>query len=262
VALQEHSVSDVSSLVAYILTREPAVSSWFRGQGCSERSLDTSLSRKLTSKDPDHLLEVERRLITRFRQRSLSLWPEGYPQKDWEHLFAMQHFGVPTRLLDWSESLMVGLYFAADHDPERCECRTGNCQPTLWVVDPAQLNHHNSRLEGMDKGILATSDQAADPWAPGVTVTQFAPWPIALYGTHNSPRIVAQQGTFTVSGKDPKPLEESNTVIAHDGVLEKIVIDTEHEELRRQLKILGIRRATVYPDLPGLAHDISDEEVF
>lgn len=224
--------------------------------------MTTSLKRRLTSSDPSHLLSVERRLITRFRQRSLSLWPEGYPQLDWEHLFAMQHFGVPTRLLDWTESLMVGAYFAADHDPKTCECGTGACLPVLWVVDPIRLNALNRRMEGMNSGVLTTTDAITSNWAPGVDVTTFAPSPVALYGTHNSPRIVAQQGTFTVAGKDPAPLELSTTVSEHDGVLEKILIETDHSKLMQQLRVLGVRRATVYPDLPGLAHDITAEEVF
>ena len=235
---------------------------WFRGQGCSSRTLSTSLSRRLTSTDAGHVLAVEQRLITRFRQRSLSLWPEGYPQTDWEHLFAMQHFGVPTRLLDWSESLMVGVYFAADHQPSHCECRAGDCVPTVWAVDPMQLNNHNPRLEGMNPGVLTTTNPATEPWAPGVAGTVFAPSPISIYGTHNSSRIVAQQGTFTVSGKESMALDQSKVVTDHDDILTKIIIESDHNDLMRQLRVLGVRRATVYPDLPGLAYDITAEESF
>jgi len=212
--------------------------------------------------DPTHVLQVEQRLITRFRQRSLALWPEGYPQNDWEHLFAMQHFGVPTRLLDWTESLLVGAYFAAYHEPKSCECGTGSCKPTLWVLNPVKLNQENPRLAGMNVEVLTTTDSAADAWAPGVTETYFAPSPIALYGTHNSPRIVAQQGTFTVGGKEDMPLEVSKAVVSDDNVLEKIVINSTHQELIQQLRTLGVRRSTVYPDLSGLGYDITIEEVF
>ena len=33
-------------------------------------------------------------------ERSLPFWAAGYPQGKWEHLFSMQHHGIPTRLLD------------------------------------------------------------------------------------------------------------------------------------------------------------------
>jgi hypothetical protein len=261
VGLREKQVDDVGALVQHMLAGYDGLL-WFRGQGCHRRKLTTSLGRRLTSTVPSHMLRVERRLITRFRQRSLPLWPEGYPQKDWEHLFAMQHYGVPTRLLDWTESLSVAAYFAADHDPRRCECGEADCKATVWILDPVQLNQRNSRLEGMNIGVATTSDQAAQAWAPGVSEEQFAPWPMALHGTHNSARIAAQRGTFTVWGKEAVPLESSNAVVQNDGILTKIVIDASHETIKKQLTLLGVRRATVYPDLGGLAHDITAEELF
>ena len=261
VPLIEESLADVSALVSYMLREPRPGRSWFRGQGCHRRPLMSSLSRKLATKDAHALLEAEQRLLTRFRQRSLPLWPEGYPQDEWEHLFAMQHFGVPTRLLDWSESLVAGAFFAADHDPKRCECRQEDCRPTVWMLDPDEFNKLNPRLDGTDAGVLATSDPLAVSWAPGVSETQFAPWPAAVYGTHNSVRIVAQQGTFTVSGKNFDPLEESAAVEASDAVLTKIVLEASHSEVMEELKVLGVRRSTIYPDLPSLAVDIAAEEL-
>lgn len=234
---------------------------WFRGHGCDSRVLKSSLARRIKVKDTTNLLETEKRLLTRFRQRSLPLWPEGYPQNDWEHLFAMQHFGVPTRLLDWSESLLVAAFFAADHDPSRCECAIAACSPTVWVLDPARFNSENPRLQGTGAGVLTTTDGLADHWAPGVSETQLGPWPMAVYGTHNSARIVAQQGTFTVDGKELPPLEESSAVTGNDGILQKITLSDSHEQVMQQLTILGVRRGTVYPDLPSLAADITGEEL-
>ncbi len=204
-ALDASEVKDVADLVQYLLAAQPPGRLWFRGQGCDKRKLTTSLGRKLTSTSPAHMLQVEQRLITRFRQRSLPLWPEGYPQSDWEHLFAMQHFGVPTRLLDWTEGLLQAAYFAADHDPKRCECGTGGCRPTVWAIDPVQFNQRNPRLEGMGVAVLTTTEQAAQAWAPGVTETQFAPWPVAVHGTHNSARSPRSWGRSPSGAKNTRP---------------------------------------------------------
>lgn len=79
-------------------------------------------------------LNREERLLTRFRQRILPFWPAGYPQDDREHLFVMQHNGVPTRLLDWSENFFVGLFFAIGNaDPHAGTAPADHtCRPTPW----------------------------------------------------------------------------------------------------------------------------------
>lgn len=251
-------------LVTYLLREmEHGGQRWFRGQGCHLRKLRPSLARQVQPFDPAAMLKQEERLITRFRQRSLPYWPEGYPQDDWEQLFSMQHYGVPTRLLDWSENALMAAFFAADHDPTRCECGDGSCLPTIWALDPVLLNRNNPRLDGYGEamGVLATTDEALDPWAPRTEGVRFGPEPVALYGTHNSARIVAQQGTFTVSGKYDVPLEEGKAATSHDGVLEKITILGERDQIMIDLKMLGITRGVVYPGLGGVAHDITAGEL-
>jgi len=260
-ALVESHAADLAEALGTLFSSGDDRVRWFRGQGCHHRPLRPSLIRRLTPYTTRELLDMENRLITRFRQRSLPYWPEGYPQNDWEQLFAMQHFGVPTRLLDWSENAVMAAFFAADHDVGRCECDGHDCCPTLWVLDPNELNHRNSRLDGYQPAILATSDSAIDQWSPGTAENHFAPWPVAIFGTHNSPRIVAQQGTFTVSGKEAAALEATPAVTDHNGVLRRIVIRADHADLMSQLRVLGITRAAVYRDLGSLSSDISTEEL-
>ncbi|WP_162237679.1 FRG domain-containing protein [Agreia sp. Leaf244] len=264
--ITEVILKDVPELVSWALAQTPTKQFWFRGQGCETQGLVPSLWRRLSPKPLDltavpasRVLEVEQRLLTRFRQRSLPYWPAGYPQSDWEHLFAMQHYGLPTRLLDWTTNLLVGVYFALDHDPTRCACGTGKCMPTLWMLDPILLNQSNPRFDGIPVNILATSDDVLDPWQPGVDPGTLGPAPIALYGTHNSDRIAAQQGSFTVAGKTIEPLD----VIVADipDVLKKISLSADRKTLGAQLSLMGVTQSTIYPGLAQLAQDIALEEI-
>ncbi len=263
VALGEIEAASLTEALSSLLGGGHDTRIWFRGQGCHRRALVPSLYRRMSGSTVEQILEMERRLIVRFRQRSLPWWPEGYPQTDWEQLFAMQHHGVPTRLLDWTENALSGIYFASDHDRARCECGQNDCWPTLWVLNPARFNQLNKRLAGMPVGILTPTPQDGGPtdfWRPGVSEALFAPSPIAIYGTHNSVRIAAQQGTFTIAGKDLLPLEQSEAVDDATPVLVKYTIKTDHQALRAELRRLGVARSSVYPELPSLAVDITDEE--
>ena len=57
--------------------------------------------------------------------------------------------------------------------------------------------------------VIAPGDDALKGYKPRRDYTGLNNFPVAVYGAHNSPRIVAQRGVFTVFGKITKPLEET-----------------------------------------------------
>ena len=84
---------------------------WFRGNRRVGNSLLPSLYRHPKATKIEELRKLERDLMTRFRQRSVP-YRKRELLDDWEALFFMQHYGVPTRLLDWTEHPLIGLHFA------------------------------------------------------------------------------------------------------------------------------------------------------
>jgi hypothetical protein len=56
----------------------------------------------------------------------------------WEIYGLMQHYGMPTRLLDWTKSPLMGLYFALEPDPAKPAGRA--CDRAVWLIDPYDLN--------------------------------------------------------------------------------------------------------------------------
>src|SRR5262249_16343876 len=83
-------------------------------------------------------------------------------------------------------------------------------------------------------------------------------WPVAMFGAHNSGRIVAQRGTFMVWGNEPQPLE--TLAAAQGGSLWRIQINGQRELLAQQLRHLGFTEAMVFPELPALSVELSRTE--
>jgi hypothetical protein len=79
-----------------------------------------------------------------------------------------------------------------------------------------------------------------------------------IYGTYNSPRIVAQRGGFALFGQGTEPMEE---IFKQDkfpsNILTKIVIEKDKvDDIRESLFRKGFTESVVFPDLDGLAKEI------
>jgi hypothetical protein len=105
---------------------------WFRGQSSIDYELVPSYFRHKPAKDD----ETEDDLRLDFQQKATPLLTEAAPLDDWEWYFLMQHYGLPTRLLDWSESALVGVFFAV------AESASGS-DAAVWMLDPWRLNVHS-----------------------------------------------------------------------------------------------------------------------
>lgn len=232
--------------------------SWFRGHS----SHNYKLIPKIMRDEPRPMGDVygrEARLMARFRERSLPFWPAGYPQGPWEHLFSMQHHGCPTRLLDWSENLFVAAYFAA------LPSRKPEDRPTIWMFDPYGWNSHIPQLADSGVGILTVADEEQNRWAPVVDpsriVAKRAKHPVAIYGIHNSNRIVAQRGTFTMAGDEWLAMDDMPTTeIPWDKYLRKFEFVGDREVFKHDLSFLGFTDSMIFPDLENLARELTELE--
>jgi hypothetical protein len=96
---------------------------WFRGQSNAKWNLSSTLDRKVwrsivydknsSSWGPVNLRENEKALLSDFQRGAHRYHEDTPPVEDKVDWFAMmQHYGAPTRLLDWTRSPYVALYFA------------------------------------------------------------------------------------------------------------------------------------------------------
>lgn len=174
------------------------------------------------------------------------------PKSDAQWLSLMQHVGLPTRLLDWTDSAVVGLFFAV-HALE------GN-DAAIWLLHPLQLNQASgvSNLPASDSGPVASSYRLAFTSA----ITGIPPHhPIAVSPTHVHVRMAAQRGCFTIHGRDTRSFVQQfqSEPLCQDGYLQKLRIPSaERASVRSQLSHAGIRYSTLFPDLDGLARELRD----
>ncbi|WIF66768.1 FRG domain-containing protein [Metapseudomonas otitidis] len=241
---------------------------WFRGVGNFSHSLIPSLFRHKGSSTKAEFSELELNLNATFRMRAFP-YAESYKWQDdvWAQLFFMQHYRIPTRLLDWSGSPLVALHFAltsvrlnAQGAPET--------DAAVWVLNPVEWNKSVYAGTGFDGKILmpGNADARLKRYSPDEVYgfpTNMPP--VALRGVHNSARIVAQQGFFTIFGPEKKSLEDffseakdSNDqyIFPNDCLFRLKIPKGEILQMKNEIFSLGVSESTIYPDLEGLAAEM------
>jgi len=213
---------------------------WYRGQERADWRLVPSLAREAEG------LGAELLTIKRFKQNAAPYLP-ARPASEWEWVFLMQHHRAPTRLLDWSESPLIALFFALwgrEHEQQ---------DAAVWCLDPIALNRLAGHRRMHARDILAFGiDQPLDDYLPDRVNERVSTLnPVAAIGPRNSARMVAQSGTFTVIHAEPLAIEEVGERQDH---IWKIVIPAEARSLlRSELSLLGVHEHTLFPDLDRVA---------
>jgi hypothetical protein len=230
--------------------------SWYRGVGDSGHALTPSIFRHQKRKSIEDIREIENELATIFAQRSPPFVSQVF-NNAWEQMFYMQHYGIPTRLLDWTESPFVALYFALT-SCERSKQGTPKKDAAIWMLDPIEWNRHALRDISYRGGILDANREQVKSYNPETELEDRKNLPVMIHGIHNSPRIVAQRGMFALFGKSVNPMEVS---FAEDrfsnSILQKVIIEKDkRDEIANSLFRKGVSDSTVYPDLYGLALEL------
>jgi FRG domain-containing protein len=234
---------------------------WFRGAGKESYTLSPSLHRHATIAGSEEIINLESKIMDRFNQRSVPFLNKPLDKKnDWDVLFFMQHYGIPTRLLDWSESPFIALYFALTSAPYEIisKKRVYKQNACIWVLDPVVWNRESLKDFNYQQGVLSVEDHFIDSYKPRTPYGNIREKPVCIFGTHNSARIVSQRGVFTVFGKKIMPMEDTYTKHSFpQDCLIKLILPKENIlSLLNSLISLGTTDSVVYPDLEGLAKEV------
>ncbi|WP_321508155.1 FRG domain-containing protein [uncultured Methanoregula sp.] len=209
---------------------------WFRGHADKAWSLESSFDRL-------HGTKNERDLINNFKKHATLILEKNINPNGFEWLFLMQHYGVPTRLLDWTESPLFGLYFVVSdpnfHDKDGI----------LWALLPTKLNQTANYNYSHPSVIPSFDDEDLEHYLPQklLQISGRGPdLPIAAIATRNNRRMQAQLSVFTISSGKDHPIDQ----ISDQQHVWKYEVPSESKKnIFQELKYLAINEFSLFPEL-------------
>ena len=256
---EEIEVSSLGELLDKATPSEPEKVSGRRRVYCIYRgvtdprwSLLTALDRLGGHNPPHTKAHVEEHVLRNFVRYAKPFLPQ-HAANDWELLITAQHHGLPTRLLDWTYSLLVAVHFAT--------LRGDNCDRVVWRLDWRAMHDHFglkplaflvSDVDRVlaEKGYKSVWDLFASENENNLFVCMLEPPAIDA-------RILAQNAAFTVASTKKRGLDEILRKCGLERCLTKFIIPASKVEyIRDQLDICGVDERRVFPDLDGVAEEI------
>lgn len=234
----------------------------FRGQQSHNWPLNSSLERALARFGLPFagLRQYETFLLREFKRNfhrySLYL-PSDSNKAEW--LTLMQHHGAPTRLLDWTYSFQVALFFAIESVEVGSTC-------AVWVVDHGFLLGEMQASLGLSKSDVTTlvrTDKDKDPKFLNPLLDDEASGIVPINPFRLNERLAVQQGLFLASrcttesfdatfekmrAKQPKAFYKLEIECSKDLLVDALT----------SLRSMNISRVSLFPGLDGFCQSFKN----
>lgn len=254
-------INDIYDYKKEILQNE-GVDLWFRGQANTAWALESTLHRYTkeifqkcgwTWNEEIAIKKKREQFKTLYRKYKAKAWhilPET-ERKEWPIIFSMRHHGIPTTLLDWTESLINAIYFAnIERNPKN--------DAAVFVLHPPKLNKvsiNKEYLIALEEQPKENDNPDLRSYHPHYSTRDRRLPTIAVTPVLTNRRMIAQRSTFMICGDSFISLEEQ-----YPNYIKKFVLpaDTYNDSLE-YLDCNGITHFGLFPDLHGLKIELDKE---
>ena len=222
----------------------------YRGQK-DDLPLDSNLFRIVKKKNCENeFYEIEKRVFNEFKRSSLIFNKKISEYNDWDILAIAQHYGLPTRLLDWTSDPLTALWFAfEDENKEKKEAIR-----IVWgfVVEDEYLANFKKENPFKERFIKVFQPRNLDDrigtqnsWFSVQNRNFFGP---AKEGGDGLPNLA--------ENKSMDKLEEFEFHLARFLIPNDLRID-----ILNKLDVMGVNYFSIFPDLTGLCKNIMWKEL-
>lgn len=231
-------ISKLSEYTSFVeeLPKEFSLS---RGQSGDYPLLPSALRRDGETENRKFPKRAIRNFLTQFKINSYQYMDAPWDIKnDVEWMLYAQHYGLPTKLMDFTVSHITSLLFAV----EKAFLSNTEKDAVVYFLNPSELNQKNMEQSSIVN--ISGSDNVNAEGYDG---------PIVVQGRKINSRINAQKGLFVLFQDDDSPLEDT----VNDTILKKVIISGDAtKEILSSLFSMGISFSHIYPELSSVSKDI------